>query len=58
MDGRKMKDFNKASLLFISEEPRSCDFCDEHKECATLNTLGNDTLNICKDCIQEIINNF
>ena len=54
-DGKEIK---KISLMFIYEEPRLCDGCDEMKKCATLNMICGDVAIICKDCLTEIIEQF
>lgn len=48
----------KASLLFVDSEDRLCDGCDEEKKCASISSIGGDVTVICKDCLQEIIDNF
>jgi hypothetical protein len=45
-------------LFMISEHKKECDFCDEEKECASLNWLNGDVICVCKDCLQEFINAF
>jgi len=55
-DGKKIL---KASLLFVSENERLCDGCDEERKCASIAAIGSrDVIVICKDCLQEIIDNF
>jgi hypothetical protein len=54
-DGKEIK---KVSLMFISEETRLCDGCDEMKKCASIITITNDVVIICKDCLTEIVNEF
>lgn len=48
----------KLKLLFIDEEKQVCDGCDEPKICASMQTITDDVFIICKDCLQEIINEF
>jgi hypothetical protein len=45
-------------LWFIDKNPKYCDFCDGKKECATIGTFNNDVIIVCKDCLQEFINEF
>jgi hypothetical protein len=52
------KEIKKVSLMFIDEDNRLCDGCDEKKKCASLNTISDDVVIICKDCLTEIINEF
>lgn len=54
-NGREIK---KISLLFVDEAAKLCDACDEMKKCATLYLICNDTTQICKDCLNEIIAEF
>lgn len=43
-------------LLFIEEEEEICDGCFKSKKCATMQTITEDVFMICKDCLQEILN--
>lgn len=52
------KQIKKVSLLFVDEEKRLCDGCNEKKECASINDITDNVMVICKDCLQEIINAF
>lgn len=57
------KQILKAKLLFISENDRNCDFCDEVKQCASISAISTDTnigdvIIVCKDCLEEIIKEF
>ena len=54
-DGKEIK---KVSLIFISEEPKLCDGCDEMKKCASISLVCDDVSIICKDCLTEIVNHF
>ena len=45
---------SKISLLFISEEDRLCDCCDEKVKCASISTIGNGVSVICKSCLDKI----
>ena len=45
-------------LWFIDEDPKFCDFCDDKKSCATIGTINNDVIIICKDCLTEFIKAF
>lgn len=42
-----------AEVLFYQD--CECDMCDKHSLCVVLNTLGNDGLCICMDCLENII---
>lgn len=46
------------TFMFIDESTCSCDNCDVVKKCARLYTLSKHVLVICKDCLQDIINQF
>lgn len=48
----------KVSLLFINGDKAICDCCDEKKVTAHINTLGNDVMCICKDCLGLIVDEF
>jgi hypothetical protein len=54
-DGKKIL---KVTLLFIDSEDRLCDGCDEEKKCASISAISREVTVICKDCLQEIIDNF
>ena len=54
-NGRKIK---KVTLLYIDGDKKLCDGCDEKKKCASLHLVCDDVTIICKDCLQEIINEF
>ena len=56
-DGRK---FKKVKLLYVDsdEEPCLCDGCDEKKPCAHFDDLLRNVTVLCKDCLQEIIDQF
>lgn len=55
-NGRRI---DKISLLFINNKNKeSCDACDENKKCASIRTISNGLIIICKDCLQEILNEF
>jgi len=41
--------------LFMIDNNVECDFCDEKKECACINTLHKDVMIICKECLQQFI---
>ena len=47
-----------AEVLFYVEEKRDCDMCDKENHCVVINTLGNDCLNICKECLEKIVKGF
>jgi len=38
-------------LFMIDEEPMECDFCDENKICALINTASKDVMCVCQDCL-------
>lgn len=46
-----------AELLFY-EERAECDMCDKKQELAILNSLGNDVIAVCKNCLEKIIEGF
>ncbi len=54
-NGKKIK---KVTLLYIDEDKKLCDGCDELKICASINDISNNVMVICKDCLQEIIEKF
>lgn len=45
-------------LFMIDIDEKECDFCDEKKQCASINWLGGNVIIVCKDCLQEFINAF
>jgi hypothetical protein len=48
---RKIK---KVSLLFIGEEYRLCDCCDEKAKCASIKMIVSGVMVICKSCLDKI----
>ena len=50
----------KAGLMWVDhpDEPLECDFCDNKRPLAHIDTLGRDVMCICKLCLQEIIDCF
>jgi hypothetical protein len=42
-----------AELLFYDKQ--ECDMCDKHSNVVIINTLGNDGLCVCLNCLKEII---
>ena len=57
------KQIGKVSLLFVSENERLCDGCDETKQCASIRAIstdsrGGDVMVLCKDCLLEIVGHF
>jgi len=48
----------KVKLLNVDEEPKCCDGCDEMKICASINSIQEDVMVICKDCLLEILSHF
>ena len=51
-------DVFKRGLFMISEDLKECDFCDERKICASINTIANNVIIVCEDCLQEFVNAF
>jgi len=51
---------DKAVLLFTNNKDHVevCDGCDELAPCACIRTLNNDTVHLCKSCIQETLDSF
>jgi len=47
-----------AEVLFYEEEKHECDMCDNVSDCVVIGTLGDDCLNICKECLEKIIEGF
>ena len=45
-------------LFMVDGDPKECDFCDEKKVCASINTITIDVMCVCKDCLKEFINAF
>ena len=45
-------------LFSINAEPMECDFCDEKKICASINTISKDVICVCQDCLKEFVNAF
>jgi len=60
MAKRKVVDVDvmERGLFMINEDPIECDFCDEVKVCASINTITKDVICVCKDCLQEFLNAF
>ena len=60
MGKRKVVDVGVMSrgLFMIDEDPKECDFCDEKKVCASINTITIDVICICENCLQLFINAF
>lgn len=40
--------------MFIDSENKLCDCCDEKTKCASINSIGNDVIIICKSCLDKI----
>jgi len=53
--GKKLKKFH---LMFIESDPRTCDSCDEQKECGSFSDLLGYVWIICKDCLQGYVKEF
>lgn len=43
-------------MVDCEDEPLLCDFCDEEKPLAHINTISRDVFCVCKDCLQVWIN--
>ena len=59
-DGKKI---GKVTLLYVSEDERLCDGCDETKQCASIQAISTDNnhgdvMILCKDCLLEIVGHF
>jgi hypothetical protein len=48
------KRIDKVSLLFIDEEDRLCDCCDEKVKCASIKAIVSRVIVICKSCLDKI----
>lgn len=44
-------------LIYIDGDPKECDFCDNNKICASIDTLGG-VMIICQDCLKEFVEAF
>ena len=51
-------DVMERGLFMVDGDPKECDFCDEKKVCASINTITIDVMCVCKDCLKEFINAF
>jgi len=51
-------DVFRRGLFMIDKDHKECDFCDEKKVCASINTIANDVIIVCEDCLQKFINAF
>lgn len=61
MGKRKVVDFSgimERGLFMIDGDPKECDFCDEIKVCAAINTPANYVMCVCKDCLKEFVKAF
>jgi hypothetical protein len=61
MGKRKVVDFEQIferGLFMIDGDPKECDFCDEQKVCASINTITRDVMCVCKDCLLEFVKAF
>ena len=45
-------------LFMIDGDKKECDFCDEKKICASINTITIDVMCVCKDCLKKFVNAF
>ena len=45
-------------LFMIDDDPKECDFCDEIKVCASINTITKDVMCVCKDCLLKFAGAF
>ena len=43
-------------MVDCEDEPLECDFCDQLKPLAHINTITGDVFCVCKDCIQDWLN--
>jgi len=48
----------KFHLLYIDGDKKHCDGCDEPKICASVVDITGTVSIICKDCLQDLINEF
>lgn len=51
-------DVHERGLFMIDGDKKECDFCDEKKVCASINTITIDVMCICQDCLQTFANAF
>jgi hypothetical protein len=51
-------DVMERGLFMIDADPKECDFCDEKKVCACINTITIDVICVCQDCLQKFVNAF
>lgn len=60
MAKRKVVDVDvmERGLFMLNEEPIECDFCDEKKVCASINTITIDVMCVCEDCLKEFVKAF
>ena len=42
-----------SGLLYVDEDKKECDFCDNIKKCASIQWISGDVIIICKDCLTE-----
>ena len=48
------REIRKISLLYIDEQEKLCDCCDEMAKCASISSIGNVVSVICKSCLDKI----
>jgi len=51
-------DVMERGLFMINTELMECDFCDEEKVCASINTITIDVMCVCEDCLKDFANAF
>lgn len=51
-------DVMERGLFMVDLDPKECDFCDEKKVCASINTIANNVICVCKDCLQKFVEAF
>ena len=51
-------DVMERGLFMIDEDPKECDFCDEVKVCASINTITIDVMCVCEECLKKFIKAF
>jgi hypothetical protein len=62
-DQELIKDDKKIKKVYLNyvdanDESSICDCCNKVKPLASINTLSNDTICICKDCLIKIVKEF
>ena len=49
---------HERGLFMVDGDPKECDFCDEKKVCASINTITIDVICVCEDCLLNFIKAF